>query len=591
MKETCKITDIYWERLFLHIELTGASDKKLYLRGSKGFIHLKQKEIRESINASEVVLNMSTVENRSFLENDSWTLGYFDSINQPQTFSDMQRNPHNSKNNKTLAKEMLEFNKEFKAPQTQENQKDLMRFCQITDEVAEKIDNLDKVFRYGGTVYAYTVNFSLFTSDEICMHLCINSFFMKTNDKWDKAHPKLKSSTFQEYLRRQTNSMMRILMNAFYIITSLLIPQKQKSILLMTEVSTILSGNLSTIYNRIKERGLDKEFIVEFSCRNSIEARSSIQSWIRVVYKVAKSRLIIIDNYAPLFSHLKLNKNTELVQVWHAGAGFKGVGYMRFGKSGSPLPVGSVHKKYTLAVAPSGSLVKVFEEVFGIEEEALFPVGMPRLDDYLEASRVEGFKSAFYNSFPELKKKKIILFAPTYRGEEQRTAYYDYSKVEFDSLYEFCGDEYVVLLKMHPFIKDTKSVNQSFNKPDLSKYSSRIRDFTSFESINELFYITDILITDYSSAYYEFSIFQRPILFFTYDRLLYEKTRGVYQGIRDSAPGKVCDSFEELMEALKNQDYDIEKTIEFSENHFPHKPEGATDKLLDKLLFSQEPQN
>jgi CDP-ribitol ribitolphosphotransferase len=95
------------------------------------------------------------------------------------------------------------------------------------------------------------------------------------------------------------------------------------------------------------------------------------------------------------------------------------------------------------------------------------------------------------------------------------------------------------------------------------------------------------LITDYSSAFYEFSILRHPILFFTYDRIIYENVRGVHHRIKDGAPGKVCDTFDELMTALETEDYELEKTISFADDNFPDELDGATDRVIDTVLFGE----
>ena len=80
---------------------------------------------------------------------------------------------------------------------------------------------------------------------------------------------------------------------------------------------------------------------------------------------------------------------------------------------------------------------------------------------------------------------------------------------------------------MHPFVKTLPEI------PELLQ--DRIREFSSFPDINKLYYVTDLLITDYSSNYFEYALLQRPVVFYTYDREFYELTRGVHRSILESA--------------------------------------------------------
>ena len=301
-----------------------------------------------------------------------------------------------------------------------------------------------------------------------------------------------------------------------------------------------------------------------------------------MVTKIAMQDVIFVDDYAPVFGFFRLGKKTKLIQVWHAGEGFKSVGYSRFGKDGSPFPMGSCHKQYTHVITGSEHLVDVFREVFGIEKEAFYPVGMPRLDGFLDENRISVFRKDFYERYPELEDKRIILFAPTYRGAEQKEAYYDYDRIDLTRIYEFCkGNNYVFLIKMHPFVKKLISIPE--------EYSDAVYEFSGYPNINDLYYITDILITDYSSNYFEYALMQRPVIFYTYDREIYELTRGVHRSIRENAPGKVCDTFDELMQALTDGDFEEEKIKKFVEDNFGEYQGNASDRVIDEILLQGGP--
>ena len=84
----------------------------------------------------------------------------------------------------------------------------------------------------------------------------------------------------------------------------------------------------------------------------------------------------------------------------------------------------------------SERLIKVFQEVFPLDREAFYPVGMPRLDGFLDRKNIESFKEGFFRDYEYLKGRKLILFAPTYRGSEQKEAYYDYSMIDLKRIYD-----------------------------------------------------------------------------------------------------------------------------------------------------------
>lgn len=448
--------------------------------------------------------------------------------------------------------------------------------CYVSHEVAYSYEESSRIFRYGNGKYAYNVSFSSVTEDETYLWFIINSYFMIKNDRWKKRHYVQEAMTIPGKINRMYMSLAIFLMKTFYQFFEHITPKKGNRVLLMSETKDYLWGNLKFIDEGIKKHGLDKQLKVEYSFRKAVGTHKSVFSWVKLIYKIAQQDYIFVDDYVPVFGFLELNKRTKLIQVWHAGEGFKAVGYCRFGKPGTPFPVGSCHKQYDYVLTGSEKLIKVFAEVFGIEEEAFLPVGMPRLDGFLDEERISSFKTEFYEKYPEMQNKKIILFAPTYRGSGQKTAYYDYSWINLKEIYEFCGSEYIFLVKMHPFVHEPIKIPK--------EYRDRIIDFASYPNINDLYYITDLLITDYSSNYFEYSLMERPVLFFTPDREIYELSRGVHRSVKDSAPGKVCDTFEEMMEAMKNEDYEVEKIYQFVKDNFTNYDGHATDKALEQIF-------
>ncbi len=452
--------------------------------------------------------------------------------------------------------------------------------CLVASDVAYRIDQLTRVFRYGKLdKYAYTVSFTIEDRGEKDLLLFMHSDFMTRNDEWYKRKYMEEVESWRGRLYKCQIAVFSAMAMALYRICHGLSKKTGKRILIMAETKDYLWGNLKAIDEGIKERGLDKEYKITYSFRRSVDTPQSVLSWFKLIYKISVQDIIFVDDFVPVFNFLKLDPEVKLVQVWHAGAGFKAVGYCRFGKDGSPYPVGVCHKAYTHAMIGSRQLVKVFEEVFGIEKAAIYPVGMARLDHFLDEKTIQETRARIYMEYPFLQEKKIILFAPTYRGTGQETAYYSQKKIDMDQIYELCAEEYLFLIKMHPFITERFEIPKA--------YQDRIIEFSDYKHINDLYYITEILITDYSSNFYEFSLMKKPILFYTYDRAVYELSRGVYRSIRESAPGKVCDTFDELMKAIRTKDFELEKVERFVAESFDELDGKATERIIDKVLLDK----
>ena len=132
---------------------------------------------------------------------------------------------------------------------------------------------------------------------------------------------------------------------------------------------------------------------------------------------------------------------------------------------------------------------------------------------------------------------------------------------------------------MHPFVSEKIKISPC--------YQDRIVDFSDFPDINSLFYVTDILITDYSSNIYEFSLQKKPIISFAYDKEEYELIRSVHRTLDKYAPGKVCTTLDEVISTIKNEDFEMERLYKFIEENFDKEYGNACDKVIDNILLSQ----
>lgn len=540
--DTFVIEKLYWERIFLHIEMRTECREEVelyFVRDDGSRVAIDLVDFLRSDSCIAFSVNIASISERSFLDNGRWRL--------------MVKTP------------------------------DGEYYCSITETTAYELDDYSRIFKYAENQMAYNISFGVKTEDEKNLQLYIDSYFMMENKRWRKRRYVKEVRHTGAKIKRFFMYASIVLIRVYYHVLDTFIPKKGNRIMIMSETKDVLWGNLKYIVDGIKARGLDKKYRMTYSYRSTAgkhQGLGDIWSWIKVVTKIASQDVIFVDDYAPIFGFFKLGKNTKLIQVWHAGEGFKSVGYSRFGKEGSPFPQGSCHKQYTHVITGSEHLIKVFQEVFAIEKEAFYPVGMPRLDDFLDDEHIENFKSDFYEKYPMLKGRKIILFAPTYRGSEQKEAYYDYDKLDLCRIYEYCrANNSVFMIKMHPFVKE------SIHIPE--EYSDVICDFSGYPNINDLYYVTDLLVTDYSSNYFEYALLRRPVVFYTYDRQIYELTRGVHRSIRESAPGKVCDTFDEFMLCLENEDYEVQKLLKFVEDNFGDYQGNATNKVIDDIILKE----
>lgn len=548
MSEMIFVTDIRWERIILHLSLESHVSKEIKeFRLRSGRLKIVTPPVmseKTGENTYHLTINMSAANGREFLENGNWNV--------------------------------IAITED---PVTHETG-DII--CSASYDLAYRIADYTRLFRYGTGLYMYTVAFAYAVRDDDPeqFYFMMRSHFVRENDDWKSRHYLREDLNYGRRLSRILSRRFKInLMKAYYKVVSKLTPKKGNRILMMTETKGYLWGNLKYIDQRIKDRGLDQKYELSYNYRVQVGGSSSQFSWMSLINKIARQDYIFVDDYVPLFGWLDLDPRTKLIQVWHAGEGFKSVGYSRFGKIGSPYPISNCHKKYDYVITGSNRLIHTYEEVFGLNPSVFLPLGMARLDGYLDPETIRRTTEDFYGDYPQLRGRKLILFAPTFRGRGQKFAYYDYDQLDLAQIYDFCGDEYVWAFKMHPFIPE---------KPKIPKeYEDRIIDLSSWQNINDLYYVTDLLITDYSSSFFEYALMRRPVLFFTYDRVQYELMRGVHKPVKETAPGKVCDSFDEMMEALRNGDFEIEKLLQFADENFGDYDGHAADRIIDTILLKE----
>ena len=444
-----------------------------------------------------------------------------------------------------------------------------------------KMSDFGRIFLYAGRKKVYTVFFYVAEGQDILpfyMHVMASQrtgMAFPRNKKRKLPRPVL---ALKRAVARQTRPMLR----RVYRFWSFVYRRRKNTVLFMTEQSAALGGNHKAVYERMVQRGMEKEYILLTSARPTAAERQSYRSWLSLMKKLGKSTLVFLDDHAPVLDWLKLNDRTEVVQLWHAGAGFKSSGYSRWGHLGSPAPQ-SCHRQYRYGIAGSRNIAHFFSEVWGINDEQVLPTGMPRMDQYLDENNRKRVTKALYEQFPLAKGKKVLLFAPTYRGTNKKNAYYPYELIDFERLYRLCGDEYVVFFKMHPWVHDSVPIQE--------EYADKFIDVGRYPNINDLFYITDLLVTDYSSNIFEYSLMRKPMLFFAFDKVQYSFSRGFHRDYEQSAPGKVCYSFDELLQAFENRDFDYQKVEKYVEHHFDYIDTHASDRVIDWIVLGNIPKD
>lgn len=359
-----------------------------------------------------------------------------------------------------------------------------------------------------------------------------------------------------------------------YILFSLL-PVKKHKISIASDSRDDLTGNLYFVYEELYKR--DLHLNIKLILNKRIDNKKTLFNLLSTAYHFATSKIILIDDFYPLIYPLNIRKSSDLIQVWHAAGAFKTFGFSRTGRPGGPSPKSRNHRNYTKATVSSEGVRSHYAEGFGITEDKVYATGVPRSDIFFDEEYKEHVRNTLYEKYPFTKDKKVILFAPTFRGNGQGSAYFPFNKLDFKALYENLSDEYVFLFKIHPFVNNKLTIPY--------EYADFFYDFSEFREINDLLLITDLLITDYSSVCFEFALLNKPMLFFGFDVEEYVRTRDFYYDFFDFIPGPLVRTTDEIIDTIHKEDYAMEKIKPFVDYFFNGTLGNASKNVVDEVII------
>jgi len=215
--------------------------------------------------------------------------------------------------------------------------------------------------------------------------------------------------------------------------------------------------------------------------------------------------------------------------------------------------------RWDALISPNDYSTQIFRSAFGFNNQIL-KVGYPRNDELINSSADDIVALKQEMGIPL--DKKVVLYAPTYRDNQfaEKGKYTFELPFSLDDFKKQYGDDAVLVLRMHYLIS---------NALDISGYEDFVYDLSNHPSISDLYLVSDMLITDYSSVFFDYAYLKRPILFYPYDYHMYkDELRGFYLDYEKDLPGEIAHNQTQLMteigEKLKTPDMsDNQKFMDF----------------------------
>ncbi|ARV46357.1 CDP-glycerol glycerophosphotransferase family protein [Bacillus inaquosorum] len=369
-----------------------------------------------------------------------------------------------------------------------------------------------------------------------------------------------------------------------------LLPRNNKLILFESYSGKQFSCNPRAIYEYLQENkdqydykliwSIDKRYL---SALDGVDAAYIKRFSLKWIWYMATAKYWITNSRLPLW--IPKPKNTLYVQTWHGTPLKKLANDM----DEVHMPGTTTEKykqnflqeasKWDYLISPNAYSTEIFKRAFQFKKQIL-ETGYPR-NDILYSLNKESLINKVKQELGIGEDKKIILYAPTWRDNEfKKVGQYKF-KLQFDleEMKRELGDSVVILLRMHYL------VSEKFN---LRKYKDFVKDVSLYKDIRDLYLISDLLITDYSSVFFDYMNLKKPIVFFVYDLPAYrDSIRGFYFDFQQKTPGNLVQTSEELIKTVKELLHNpyIDHNYEDFYNEFCNLEDGkASKRVIETIL-------
>jgi CDP-glycerol glycerophosphotransferase (TagB/SpsB family) len=296
---------------------------------------------------------------------------------------------------------------------------------------------------------------------------------------------------------------------------------------------------------------------------------------------LARSRWIVGNTHLP--QELIRREEQVVVQTWH-GTPLKRIGFDFdndwFSDTDYLRRLEHEAQQWQVLISPNRFSSPILRQAFHYEGEIL-ESGYPRNDILLAPDR-ERRAAAVRERLGLTAGKRVVLYAPTWREHQVRLSHGGHHldlHLDVAELRRALGEDHVLLVRPHAHVVDTvPGAGNGF-----------VWDVGSYPDIQDLYLVSDVLVTDYSSAMFDFAVTGRPMLFFTYDLELYRDTlRGFYIDFEATAPGPLLRTSTEVVDALR----DLTATVDpfrgayevFRKTYCDLDDGAASRRVVDRML-------
>lgn len=330
-------------------------------------------------------------------------------------------------------------------------------------------------------------------------------------------------------------------------------------------------GNVMAVRTALLRSGI--------TCKH-VMVRHPERNWrrqVRRAFHLASAKVTVLESYYSPLYNMPVKEGQGIVQLWHAAGAFKRFGLSALGKQDSNEQEFEerAHRSYTHVIVSSPAVVEHYAEAFGCSVERVHALGFPRSDSLLCRSTRERLGDKAYIRYPMLRRRKVIGYYPTFRGNPYVRKYL---VSDFDVRFlRDLSDDYVLAIKPHPEMRAS-----AFSVPE--DLRNRVVVVAPDLPVSALLAVTDILVTDYSSVIFEFAVLGRPMVFYAPDREAYEVERGFYWDYASFVPGPIVADSAELAKIIAENRFDLKAVEDFARRFHCRLDGQASSRVVEQVL-------
>ncbi len=344
---------------------------------------------------------------------------------------------------------------------------------------------------------------------------------------------------------------------------------KNNKVVFISRLDSRKSLDFKLIENKLLKENKNIECV--FLCKRITSFSSGIFGNIKYTLdclnNLANAKVCVTDSFTIAVSSVKHKKSLKIIQIWHSMGAIKKFAYQtlgnKYGRDEKTAKILNMHKNYDYIISGSKCMTKYFSKAFNYDEKYFLNYGLPRMDYLLENEYK--LKNKILKDYKKLKKKKNILYAPTFRNETEDKTIELIDNIDFD--------KYNLIVKGH--------ANQAL------KVNDKVFTCDKYSAL-KLITIADYIITDYSGIAIEAAILNKKTLYYVYDYDNYKKNNGINIDLYKEMPGCVFENAKELANFLAKDKYNMEALYNYKNKYIDVQDGTSTKKIVDLIIKNME---